>query len=386
MIAQAGTHPARLAKLSEPMVLTISFPLSGVVTTLLGPLLPVLVLRWALTDAQAGQLFLAQFLASTLGAVCSGWIVARMGAPRSIAASYALMGSAVLATGFVPHLAGLMCIAAYGFSLGVSIPVVNLIAGLRSRGREVAQLNILNMAWCLGAVLAPPAIAFLLRAGGLAVVLASICGLCLLSGAICLIGLSNAEAEEKPVTSARVSGAARRAAVGAGIFLFLYVGVENGLSGWLPVFAQRTVGTRNWTAALALSVFWASILVARSVTASVAPHLRPRPWILRELAVAFLGMSVLVAVDGGPVLLVVATAAAGLGLGPVFPTAVAIFQEKLKAEAAPLIGFVFAAAGCGGGALPWVIGTVSSTSGSLRIGLASTLAAMAAMLIARRWF
>ena len=38
-----------------------AFVLTGTVTTLLGPLLPVLATRWALEDASAGLLFTAQF-------------------------------------------------------------------------------------------------------------------------------------------------------------------------------------------------------------------------------------------------------------------------------------------------------------------------------------
>ncbi len=47
----------------------LAFLPTGVLTTLLGPMLPLLIARWSLTDTQAGNLFLVQFLAPSR--VCS---------------------------------------------------------------------------------------------------------------------------------------------------------------------------------------------------------------------------------------------------------------------------------------------------------------------------
>ena len=51
--------------------------LTGMLTTLLGPLLPVLSARWSLADAQAGYLFTALFAGSMGGAVISGLLLPR---------------------------------------------------------------------------------------------------------------------------------------------------------------------------------------------------------------------------------------------------------------------------------------------------------------------
>ena len=57
----------------------IAFLPTGILTTLLGPLLPTLIARWTLNDAQAGDLFLVQFLASLLGVQLSGVLLSRLG-------------------------------------------------------------------------------------------------------------------------------------------------------------------------------------------------------------------------------------------------------------------------------------------------------------------
>src|SRR5690348_3216420 len=57
----------------------IAFVPCGLVTVLLGPLLPSLATRWNLSDTQSGDLFFAQFLASSIGVLISGALVPRRG-------------------------------------------------------------------------------------------------------------------------------------------------------------------------------------------------------------------------------------------------------------------------------------------------------------------
>ena len=49
----------------------------GIVTVLLGPMLPTLSARWSLNYAQQGALFNAQYFASTTAVAISGWLVSR---------------------------------------------------------------------------------------------------------------------------------------------------------------------------------------------------------------------------------------------------------------------------------------------------------------------
>jgi fucose permease len=61
------------------MLVHAAFVLTGVMTTLLGPMLPILSARWTLSDSQAGYLFTAQFATSILGVAISSLMVHRYG-------------------------------------------------------------------------------------------------------------------------------------------------------------------------------------------------------------------------------------------------------------------------------------------------------------------
>src|SRR5580692_1329505 len=79
-------------------LLLAGFVLTGVVCTMLGPLLPLLSARWSLTDARAGYLFSAQYSGSMLGVWASSFLMSRRGHRSSLVFGMGLMalGSATL--------------------------------------------------------------------------------------------------------------------------------------------------------------------------------------------------------------------------------------------------------------------------------------------------
>src|SRR3954447_15668617 len=78
-------------------VFVAAFVLTGMVTTVLGPILPELLVAWHLTDAAGGALFSAQFTGSVTAGLASRLLVARFGDARTLAVGYALMAIGLLA-------------------------------------------------------------------------------------------------------------------------------------------------------------------------------------------------------------------------------------------------------------------------------------------------
>jgi len=151
--------------LSPAKAAFIAFIPTGVVNVLLGPLLPALSARWSLNDAQAGELFMAQFLASTVGVLCSGVLVPRLGYRAVIAAGLILMAFGVSTLPLGTWLLGITSICAYGAGFGVTIPAANLLVAEANPDRKAAALNLLNFAWSIGAVSCPFLVGHFLRIG-----------------------------------------------------------------------------------------------------------------------------------------------------------------------------------------------------------------------------
>ncbi|HET7217387.1 MAG TPA: MFS transporter, partial [Vicinamibacterales bacterium] len=125
-------------------ILFAGFILTGIVNTLLGPLLPWLAMRWSLSDAAAGLLFSVQFAGGLAGGFVSGAIASRAGAGRTMGAGHLMMAlglAAVAAGGFHAGIAGM---ALSGVGLGFVIPTTNLMAARLEPEHAAASLGAVN--------------------------------------------------------------------------------------------------------------------------------------------------------------------------------------------------------------------------------------------------
>ena len=359
-------------------VLYAGFALTGMLTTLLGPVLPALSARWRLDDAQAGFLFTAQFLGSLTGALIAGRIALRFGVRAVIAAGFAVAAAGVMAVSVGSWMAGIGGVATWGLGLGLVIPSANLLVAELNPGRCAAALNVLNFAWGIGAVAAPPLIAATLPSTGLGPLLLVLAALLAAAAlAVRAVGLDIAAAGTAP----EAAGVWRSSWIWlTGLFLFLYVGVENGLAGWMPSYAVRVLNVPSGGMAAAQGGFWGAILGVRLLAPLLLRRMSAAILIVSGLVLASFGMLLLLA-SAGVRSLVPGALLAGAGLASVFPTAVALFTERAGRQGARVTGAVFAMAALGGATVPWAIGAISTRFASLRLALAAPLACTLLMIV-----
>ena len=72
-----------------------SFVLAGVVTTLLGPMLPLLMARWSMTDERAGLFFTFQFFGNLAGIATLGPLLSRRGYGQTFVIGFAFIALGV---------------------------------------------------------------------------------------------------------------------------------------------------------------------------------------------------------------------------------------------------------------------------------------------------
>ena len=368
-----------------------SFVPIGIATVLLGPMLPTLSARWSLNYSQAGALFTAQYLASTLAVALSGVLVTRWGFRFAIKTGLLLMGAGVgvLLTG--PKWVGICCIGAYGGGLGLAVPAANLLVAEVNPGRRSATLNLLNFCWSAGAVACPFLVAGAVKTHQVPVFLGAVAGFALLMAiGIAAMPASIIEPSAKKDVAQKTGPLAIPWGHGAFLMLaalfFLYVGVENGFGGWVASYA-KSLG--NLTPAMALmtpSFFYAAMLLGRILA----------PMLLRladEIRLVQIGLLVACAGMGGLVLshglrgVVVSACLAGFGLSYIYPITISLLSREFGAASARLGSVMFTLSNIGGGLLPWMVGVSSNHFGSLKAGLAVPLIGCATMyaLYLREW-
>ena len=354
----------------------LGFALTGIVTTMLGPILPLLATQWHLNDAQAGRLFLVQFIASPTGALIASKVLSRWGATWTVPIGMFFIAGGVATVGIGTFPAAIVGIALYGIGLGFALPSTNLlVVELVSEG-QAAALNILNFSWTLGALAGPFAIAAMLKPVGLRGFLFVLAALVLAIAVIEALAFPKGNVVSASTRHGKIAPSMRLSfALLTAFFLFLYVGIENGFAGWIPTFSIRSQHTSAKLTAIVNSSFWAALLLGRLLAPLVLRILREGTLIISGLALATFGI-VLAVVSPSMPILEAGVLISGLGLAPVFPTAIAIFAEWYGTGGAGSI--VLGCCGFGGAAIPWLVGVVSDRSQNLRLGLAVTLACTAA--------
>jgi len=355
----------------------------GIVTVLLGPLLPTLSSRWSLNYVQAGSLFTAQFLGSTVGVVVSGVVVSRLGFRFAINAGLFAMALGVGALPFSPRFLGLVCIFCYGVGLGLAIPPINLFVAAVNPKRRSAALSLLNFSWSVGAVACPFIVAAAAKVDRIQLFLVLLAGLLLLV----LLGIAvvpssfvapaTARHQDERPGSSFLRWNRRSLFVLAALF-FLYVGTENGFGGWIASYAKSLGSSSPTLPVMTPSFFYAALMLGRWL----APFaLRKTDEILTAragLAMACIGMAGLVLSRTMP-LVVTSVSVAGLGLSAVYPITISRLSQEFGSAATRAGSIMFTMANLGGACLPWVVGYSSQRFNDLRAGLAVPLAATVLM-------
>ena len=366
---------------SGTLLVHAAFVLTGVMTTLLGPMLPVFSARWSLSDSQAGYLFTAQFAASILGVALSSGMVHRYGYRLTIVFGLGFMavGAGVLAQ--ASWIVGLVSVCVYGFGLGLTIPTANLLIAELHPDRRAAALNLLNFPWGIGAVGCPFVVAALQRSQRTSLLLFGM-AVCLALVAI-VLGCIRLPADTKGNSSKEAALDRKiwknRFVPVLGALFFIYVGTESSIGGWVASYAHRIDAGSGTFWALTPSFFWGALLLGRALAPVFLRHVRETTLASAGLVLASLGVFVLL-IANTMALVVAGASLAGLGLASVFPINIAMLSQWFGEMASRIGGVMFALSSLGGATVPWLVGILSSRFGSLRIGLMVPLLGSLTML------
>jgi MFS transporter, FHS family, glucose/mannose:H+ symporter len=352
--------------------------LAGLGTALLGPILPLLAKQWAMVDSQSGLLMMAKFCGAFLGGVTVS---------RKLRQSL-LVGMSAGALGFGGFAAapsmGMGCVALFvgGFGLGQIITSVNILAGRRFTEHRGAALALLNFSFSLGAMLSALLAAWLLPRFALRSVLEGFAGLFIVGVIVLSVQMRarTSAAEELDLAALEDTphaGLSGRLYVYFAGLLVLYGGLETCLSGWLTTFALRYGDKALAVSEYTTFLLWMSLTLGRAGSSAVMMKVGEKTtqrWSLVLAAIFTAGLATAhsaITIAGFAVLL-------GLSLSPFFPATFALLMaERPTARQA---GIVIAVSGLGAAALPWLMGVVSTRTGSLQVALALPFAAAVVLL------
>lgn len=365
-----------------------SFVPIGIVTVLLSPLLPTLSARWSLNYTQAGELFTAQFLFSTVAVLLSGVLISRWGFRFAMKAGLVVIGVSVAALLSGSHILGMICIAGYGAGIGLAVPAANLVVAEVNPARRSAALNLLNFSWSAGAVACPFLVAAAEKRHGVPFLLGLVGALSLVVAiAIALLPSSIVEptVSQGGGIGAKADWNHRSFGVLAALF-FLYVGTETSFGGWTASYAN-SLGTISGAMSVMMpSFFYISLMLGRWAAPLVLRKVEDTRVARRILLVACAGMAGMLISRSLPAV-AISACVTGFGLSAVYPITISLLSREFGAAASRAGSLMFTAANLGGAVVPWLVGATSSQAGTLKIGLAIPLVGAATMyfLYRREW-
>jgi fucose permease len=363
-------------------VIHSGFILAGVVTIILGPILPILIARWSMSDERAGLFFTLQFCGNLLGIISLGSLISRLGYGVTIGIGFIFismgMGALNLSTEFV----GLIATALFGYGLGLVLSGTNLWVAESATSRRAAALSILNLAWGSGAISCPLLVMLAQINHRLGLLLFGIAGLSLLL-ALALVTTNIEPASPGGAAETTFRNEPRvgmKTGFALGGLFFLYCGSESAIGGWAAALAKRMGTSPGNLWELAPMFFWAGLLGGRAIAPMVLRRAAERTVLIVGLTVAGASNGALLWLgkfQGAPIGLV----GAGLGFACIFPVLVASLVGYYGKRARRVGSMVFALASLGGATIPWLVGFISTHTGSLRAGLVAPLIACLLMLV-----
>jgi len=161
---------------------------------------------------------------------------------------------------------------------------------------------------------------------------------------------------------------------------FLYVGSENAVAGWVGALTKRTNHGSGDLWALAPMFFWGGMLAGRALVPLLPLRRGERALLARGLVLAAAAICVLAQTRTFAGIAIAATTT-GIGFAPIFPILIAWLVKAFGERSRQIGTIMFALAGMGGATMPWLVGLVSTRTGSLRAGLLVALAACVAMFV-----
>lgn len=351
----------------------LAFVFLGIAGTVHGLALPFLIDAFALTLGAAGTLFLAGSFGYLAASTTYPRIIRLTAVKPLLAAGAVIMGVANLLIPVLPMWYFVLAVALVaGFGSGIIEVGFNaLVAGLPEI-RAKTSMNWLHFFFGVGALTGPLFLSRFLAVSQEWAFLYWVPGTCFLAFSLFWLRQDSRELSlqhGREATNGEDSAELYRSTTFRLLLaaMFIYVGAEVALVGWVTTFLASEVGAPLETATLGISVLWLGLTVGRGICSRVAPHVSTRTLLLvlhigsAAALFALVGSS---SVVSAMLLLFLV----GLFFSAIFPTLMLHGTAEFPWATAQISGGLVTAAGLGALLMPVLLGFVGDIA-SLRFGV-----------------
>jgi fucose permease len=362
------------------------FAVFGMIFTIAGAALPQIIRAFGWSYAMTGAVLAASSIGYALSTFLSGWLAQRV-PPKAVLVAGLLFGAAGM-TFFVRWPSPWLN---FVLNLGVGLCQGSLevicdyeLIHMETNGQS-RKMNLMHSTFCIGAIAGPGALGAILKSGYSMLSVFAVAA-ALMAGMAVLFALTRFPAIRREPAHARTRGAGvlRQPLLAlATVLLFVYVGIEIGVSSWISEYSVKVLGAAASTGAFLVAAFWIGLFIGRL---SIS-------WLYkgRRQELIMLGISCLAAAALLAMLLVRSVGAVaalapviGLGLSGMYPLTITVVGKHHKSGVA--VGTVTTGGATGAFIFPFIMALLAQTVGVQRgfwlyLGMNVALACLSLALV-----
>jgi fucose permease len=353
------------------------FALFGISMTVIGATLPKIFADFGWSYTTAGAIIAAGSIGYFLSSYLAGIFLSALGLRLTISLSLLLVfaGLELFATTSIPWLNMLLY-----FIVGLGQGGIELSvdwATLRMEGPGGGRaMSLMHGAFSIGAVVGPLIIAILISAHLQWTLIYRGIGVLFLAIAIFMqfMPLAALGRDKGHAAGGSRRDLFRHPAYWLGFFaLFVYVGVELGISNWVAEYFVSVFGAPIPTGSFMVSLFWVGLLVGRFGVPFFQAAIKREKILIALSALMALSVTALATigfVSNGKIASVIAGMVvifAGLGCSIIYPNIMSIIGDLFPHTQGEAVGFAAMGGGMGSFVFPYVMSAVSAAWG-IRMG------------------
>jgi fucose permease len=373
--------------MKNPRLITFScyaaFISLGMCGTLLGPTFQSLTQRFEIPLEQAGIFTGFQFGASTLGVVIVGRLLDRLNARYLLAGGVLFMGVGLLVLSNAPTLPVALfgaLVLGLGFS---SIDVSpNVVVASLNPGRASVALNALNVFFGIGAIIGPQLVNWALNQQNFTLAYTATAIFTLLL----IIPFSMVSIHVHTGDRTAPRAAIRWAKlVPFAVLLFMGVGTEVGFGSWIVAQVTQVTLATAAIGTLAASLFWVGLSVGRIIASLILRWLTDHQLLIISILLIGVGVALLLLAPGAEAIAILSAFVVGFGCGPVFPTALAMINNRYPESRGTASGTLMAIGTMGAVFLPWLQGQIGGgQNGGMSVILVTAILMLGIVVLMQR--
>lgn len=351
--------------------LFVNYTLFGISITLIGATMPAIIrsLEWSYTEA--GIVMASGSVGYFLSTFWSSVLIERLEAKKVIIGSLVLVGSA---TGLFGLYVGFFFNAVIMLTLGLGQGGIEIVTNvsivrLESDGRS-RLMNLMHAAFTVGAVVGPVGVGLLLREEVVwrTFYLGLACCWLATAGGMLFLHFSTFESngEESAKTRSALWDLARQPLlVFLALILFLYIGIEIGITYWLAEYCVEILETSADMGAFMVSVFWGGLFIGRMLLGLVYQG-RQQVHLLLVLVLVTIGALILALLFSSTWAVAFSFFFVGFGLSAVYPVVMVLVGLYFKSQQSLAIGTVATAGGIGALIFPLAMASMAEQYGLIQ--------------------